>query len=192
MTSKKDDNENDYAWRRANELCEEVGLNGEDAKISKTLLARLHRDPTAAARFDAPPGYEDRLVAALMAKAQNEVSAAVVPAAPELPSLGGRSFRAWERMAAKLIPATGFAFALVIGLAVVQHMVKSSASQKPANDGLWAKAVEDASVRDVSRWVASVADVGTSAFETSLDLELLSAELSEAQLEQVLKNDSGS
>ncbi len=182
MTSKT--KESDYAWQRAKELCEEVKISGSDAKISTALLYKMHLDPKVVSRAEPPPGYEDRLVAALMAKA--EASSFVIAA----PKEDDEAVRPWFRIASRLIPVSVFSFVLVLGFALFQFFVKAPV---PTQEGdLWAKAVENASEVEVSRWLASVSDGGSQLLTTSSDLAVLSGELTEIELERALKEEGGS
>ncbi|HVJ65320.1 MAG TPA: hypothetical protein VM901_08700 [Bdellovibrionota bacterium] len=185
MTSKT--NEIDYAWRRAQELCDEVDLKGADAEFSHAVLVRLHRDSKANSRAEPPPGYEDRLVASLMAKAD---AAHLGKRVVGIPTARETSAAAWFRLASRLIPATAFSFVLVVGVALFQYF-KPAAIPSDAKADLWAQAVEDASKREVSRWLASVSDGGAQLFLGS-DLSVLSAEMSEVQIERMLKDNGGS
>lgn len=179
----------DYAWAKAQSLCSEVNLEGEDAKLPTAILAKMYQDPRATSQIDAVPGYEDRLVAALMAKAQKEM----IPQENTSPRRDEHAvLTAWIRMTSKLIPATVFAFILVIGLAVVRYTVTSPQGKLPEKEDLWAKAVENAPHGEVSRWMAAVSDQGTQTWDTSSDIELLGSTLNEVQLERVLKEEGGS
>jgi hypothetical protein len=184
MKFKKTDDETIYAWRRAKELCEEVELDKKESETTTLLLAKIHLDPKVQSLNAPPPGYEDRLVASLMAKA--EAANVVMPSGGLYGEDGAE--KKWFRLASKLIPASVFSFVVVLAFAVFQFM-NTPANSLDAKADLWAVAVEDASRVEVSRWLASVSDGASLLMST--DLSVLGSELSEVQLEQALKEGGG-
>lgn len=192
MVSNRSRDENIFAKQRSLKICEEVGFDPVGSKLEASIITGLQNpDVIDVGTNLPPPGYENSLVASLMAKASAE-SLLVNPQTVHAQAGSDSFVEGWHKLVSKLFPATGFAFALVIGLAIAQFFVQRPDSSKIAKSDLWAKAVEKANHEDVSRWMASVSDLGSGIMGTNSDLEILSSELSEEQMQLLIEKNGGS